>query len=138
MATIHPTVIQYIGVEMKSDFDLPKAVENGLPIESLQRIRDAGLTFTEISDLIIAPRTLKHRRSRGEALSHEEADRVVRMARIVSQADRVFANHDKALLWLRSPDDRLENRTPLSMLRTESGGRLVEEMLWQIDEGIYT
>jgi putative toxin-antitoxin system antitoxin component (TIGR02293 family) len=138
MATIHPTVIQYIGVEAKSDFDLPKAVENGLPIESLQRIRDAGLTFTEISDLIIAPRTLKHRRSRGEALSHEEADRVVRMARIVNQADRVFANHDKALLWLRSPDDRLENRTPLSMLKTESGGRLVEEMLWQIDEGIYT
>jgi putative toxin-antitoxin system antitoxin component (TIGR02293 family) len=60
------------------------------------------------------------------------------MARTISQAENVFGNRDKALLWLRTPDDRLGNRTPLSMLRTESGGRLVEEMLWQIDEGVYS
>jgi uncharacterized protein (DUF2384 family) len=36
------------------------------------------------------------------------------------------------------PEDRLHNRTPLKMLTTESGGRLIENMLWQIDEGIYT
>jgi putative toxin-antitoxin system antitoxin component (TIGR02293 family) len=96
------------------------------------------LTFTEVSDLVIAPRTLKHRRSRGEALSPEETDRALRVARSVSLAETIFGNREKALLWLRGSDDRLNGRSPLSMLRTESGGRLVEEMLWQIDEGVYT
>jgi hypothetical protein len=36
-------------------------------------------------------------------------------------------------MWLRMSDERLENRTPLKTLTTESGGRLVENMLWQID-----
>jgi putative toxin-antitoxin system antitoxin component (TIGR02293 family) len=81
---------------------------------------------------------LKHRKARGEHLSHEETDRVVRVARVVALAESVFGNHEKALLWLRSPDDRIGNRSPLSMLQTESGGRLVENMLWQLDEGVYS
>jgi putative toxin-antitoxin system antitoxin component (TIGR02293 family) len=137
MAT-HSNISQLIGVAPKSEFDLPKIIEKGLPTESLQLLREAGLSFTEVSELIIAPRTLKHRKARGELLSHEEADRVLRMARIIGQAEDIFGNREKALVWLRTPDDRLDDRTPLSMLRTESGGRLVEEMLWQIAEGIYT
>jgi putative toxin-antitoxin system antitoxin component (TIGR02293 family) len=133
-----PNISQFIGIAPKSEFDLPKIVEHGLSTDSLQLLRDAGITFTEVSEVIISPRTLKHRRSRGEALSEEESDRVVRMARILGQAEGIFSNRDKALLWLRTPDDRFDDRTPLSMLRTESGGRLVEEMLWQIAEGIYT
>lgn len=134
----NPNISQLIGVSLKTEYDLPRIIENGLPTDSLQLLREAGLTFTEVSEIIISPRTLKHRKSRGEALSHEEADRVVRMARVIGQAEDVFGNREKALLWLRTADDRLDDRTPLSMLRTESGGRLVEEMLWQIAEGIYT
>jgi putative toxin-antitoxin system antitoxin component (TIGR02293 family) len=128
---------RFIGVVPKSEFDLTRIVEEGISTESLQLLRDAGLTFTEVSEIIISPRTLKHRRSRGERLSTEEADRAVRVARILSLAENVFANRSKAFEWLRTSDDRFENRTPLSMLRTESGGRFVEEMLGQIDEGIY-
>jgi putative toxin-antitoxin system antitoxin component (TIGR02293 family) len=63
---------------------------------------------------------------------------MLRVARTISLADQVFGNHEKALTWLRQGDERLKDRTPLSMLHTESGGRLVENLLWQIDEGIYS
>jgi putative toxin-antitoxin system antitoxin component (TIGR02293 family) len=128
---------EYIGLTPKSEFDLAEIVEKGLPIESLAHLKEKGLTFSEVSNVVISPRTLKHRKARGQALSQEETDRVVRVARIVALAEQVFRNHDKALAWLRSTDDRLADRTPLSMLHTESGGRLVETMLWQVDEGIY-
>lgn len=131
MAT-HPNIDQFLGP------DIWQTTETGIPLSSVQLLRDAGLTFTEVSDLVISPRTFKHRKSRGEALSQEESDRVVRVARVLNLAEKVFANHDKAMRWLRIPDDRYGERTPLSLLRTESGGRIVEEMLWQIDEGIYT
>jgi putative toxin-antitoxin system antitoxin component (TIGR02293 family) len=130
-------IAELIGVSPKSEFDLAEMVEKGLPTAAIARLKEEGLTFSEISAVVISPRTLKHRKARGEQLSHEETDRMVRVARIIALAEQVFGTRDKALTWLRSKDDRLKERTPLSMLHTESGGRLVENMLWQIDEGIY-
>jgi putative toxin-antitoxin system antitoxin component (TIGR02293 family) len=127
----------YIGASPKSEFDLAQMVERGLPTDSITYLREQGLTFSEVSEIVIPARTLKHRKERGDQLSHEETDRLVRVARIMSLAERVFRSHEKALAWLRSPDDRINDRTPLSMLQTEFGGRLVENMLWQIDEGVY-
>jgi putative toxin-antitoxin system antitoxin component (TIGR02293 family) len=133
-----PQMFEMIGIAPRSDFDLARITEEGISTDSLSALKDRGLTFSEISEIIISPRTLKHRKARREPLSHEETDRVVRVARILSLAEDVFASREKALMWLRMTDERLENRTPLKMLTTESGGRLVETMLWQIDEGIYT
>ena len=131
-------LFSFVGLKAVSDLELALLPEKGLPLTAIQSLNDQGLTFTEISEIVISPRTLKHRKSRKEKLSSVETDRALRVARIVDLADRVFGSRRKALLWLRSMDDRLENRTPMQMLANESGGRLVESMLWQIDEGIYT
>jgi putative toxin-antitoxin system antitoxin component (TIGR02293 family) len=133
-----PQFFSYIGIEPKSDFELARMTEEGLPLDSIVSLKDHGLTFTEISDIIISPRTLKHRKSRREPLSNEETDRVVRVARLLSMAEEIFGSRTKALAWLRAKDDRLDNRAPLQMLSTESGGRLIENMLWQIDEGAFS
>jgi putative toxin-antitoxin system antitoxin component (TIGR02293 family) len=132
------TLFSFVGLKAVSDLDLALLPEKGLPLTAIQSLKDQGLTFTEISEIVISPRTLKHRKSRKEKLSSVETDRALRVARIVDLADRVFGSRMKALLWLRSVDDRLDHRTPMQMLVNESGGRLVESMLWQIDEGIYT
>jgi putative toxin-antitoxin system antitoxin component (TIGR02293 family) len=131
-------ISEYIGIMPKSEFDLAEIVENGLPTDSLALLKEKGLTYSEISEIVISPRTLKHRKSRGENLSHEETDRLVRVARIVALAENVFGNRAKALLWLRTADDRMSGRNPLSMLQTDAGGRLIESTLWQIDEGVYS
>ena len=133
-----PQLFSYIGIKPKSDFELARLTEEGLPLDSIVSLKDHGLTFTEISDIIISPRTLKHRKSRRELLSNEETDRVVRVARLLSMAEEIFGSRKKALAWLRAKDDRLDNRAPLQMLSTESGGRLIENMLWQIDEGAFS
>jgi putative toxin-antitoxin system antitoxin component (TIGR02293 family) len=133
-----PHLGDYIGIAPRSDFDLAEIVEKGLPTGSLALLKQRGLSVTEISEIVISPRTLKHRRARGEHLSHEETDRMVRVARIVALADEIFGDHSKALLWLRTEDDRIGGRRPLSMLQTDAGGRLIESMLWQIDEGVYS
>jgi uncharacterized protein (DUF2384 family) len=40
--------------------------------------------------------------------------------------------------WLRHCSDRLGDRTPLSMLQTEAGGREIESMLHGIAHGIFS
>lgn len=123
----------------KADNNLQVAVlaEQGLPLSSVNVLREEGLTFGEVHGLVVPARTLKHRKEKKQPLSLEETDRALRVVKVLALADRVFGNHDKALRWLRRQNQRLEGRTPLEMLRSEVGGDLVRQMLYQIDEGIY-
>lgn len=126
-----------MGVAPKSDFDRAILTEKGFPLASIDALIEQGLTLKEISDLIISPRTLKHRKARKTQLSPAETERVIRIARILTLADKIFGTHEKAMRWLRNPDDRYENTAPIYMLVTETGGRLVEKLLWRIAEGVY-
>ena len=93
MATSDLTFEQYIGVSPNSALDLAEIAEKGLPTDSIAYLKERGLTFSEISRIIISPRTLKHRKARGEQLSVEETGRMLRVARIIVLADQVFGNH---------------------------------------------
>jgi len=62
---------------------------------------------------------------------------VLRVIRVLSSAEAIYGGRERALAWLRKPHARLEGRAPLSLLRTDTGSRLVEELLVQIDEGMF-
>ena len=95
-----------------------------------------GFSDSEAYELIIPRRTLAHRIARQELLSKEESDRAVRVARIASLAEQAFGDPDRAWRWLRKPKRRFEGRTPVELLATEAGARLVEEVISQIDDGM--
>lgn len=123
--------------EPASGYQTAEIVERGLPASSVDVLRQEGLTFTEVHDLVLPARTLKHRHTKKQPLSIEETDRTLRVAKVLALAEQVFGNQAKALDWLRRPNRRLKDRAPLQLLRSEVGGALVREMLFQIDEGIY-
>ena len=120
---------------LRSDLDLARLVDARLPLTSVESLSSHGMSDEEIYSFILPRRTLAHRKSRSEALTHDESDRAVRIARITSLAEEVFGEDAKAGRWLRKPKSRFDGRTPLEMLRTEAGARLVEEMLMQLDYG---
>ena len=112
-------------------------IERQLSTSAINRLVALGITRTEIDSLVIPLRTLQHRRSRREKLTVEESDRVLRLARLLSQAESLYGSRDRALAWLRRTHPHLGGRTPLEMLKTDTGSRLVEELLVQIDEGMF-
>ena len=115
-----------------------KSVEAGVPVATMAGfVSGSGLEFAEIYDVVIPARTLKHRKARREPLSRDESDKLARLIRIFDQAVRVFGDREKALHWLRKPLRRFSGRTPLEMLPTEFGARMVEEALGQIDFGMF-
>lgn len=119
-----------------SDMDVVKLVHNRLPVNVIDRLLAEGVSKQEIG-LVAPPRTLAHRRANAEPLTIEESDRAVRLARVVAQTESVFGNKEKAMGWLRQPMKRFEGRTPIEMLVSDVGSRLVEEALVQIDEGFF-
>ncbi|MGD0796124.1 MAG: antitoxin Xre-like helix-turn-helix domain-containing protein [Acidobacteriaceae bacterium] len=133
-----PTLKDYLGIAPTSGLELAQLVEKGLPTKNLELLKARGLTFTEMANTVISPRTLKHRKARGENLTPEETERAVRVARTIALAEKVFANRDKAMRWLRHVSGRLDGRTPMSFLNTEAGARQIEGMLHGIAEGIFS
>jgi putative toxin-antitoxin system antitoxin component (TIGR02293 family) len=126
-----------LGVQrLKSDRDLVLLVEERLGTNAIEGLRRGGLSDEEIYTIVMPRRTLTHRRAKRESLSREESDRVVRVARIAALAEEVFADEDRAWRWLRAPKRQFQGRTPLQLLATEAGARLVEELLYRIDDGM--
>jgi putative toxin-antitoxin system antitoxin component (TIGR02293 family) len=141
MSTTQTSWLKHIGAWLghipKSEFDLAVYADKGLPTDVTNTMTKHGLTQGEVSSLVIPARTLKHRRSRHERLSKDETDKAIRSARILSQAQLVFGDDSLALEWMREAKRRFDGRTPMQMMETEAGGRLVEEMLFQLEHGMF-
>jgi len=113
-------------------------IESGVPIATMSTFAESsGIPLKDLYDVVIPARTLKHRRARREPLSRDESDKLARVVRIFDLAVRVFGETPRARTWLEESKRRFAKRTPLEMLRTETGGRMVEEFLIQIDEGMF-
>jgi len=123
-------------------------VERRFETTMVDRLLGLGLTRAEIHSVVLPARTLQHRRSRKELLTVDESDRVIRLLRILRATEAGYGNRDSALEWLRRPNPRLDSelrnvlfaqggRTPMSLLTTEVGARMVEELLGQIQHGMY-
>ncbi|HEX3986835.1 MAG TPA: antitoxin Xre/MbcA/ParS toxin-binding domain-containing protein [Acidobacteriaceae bacterium] len=113
-----------------------RIVEGRLAPSVIKRLISLGLERSEIDSIIIPQGTLQHRRSRREKLTVEESDRVLRAVRVLSLAESVYGNRERALAWTRKPHVRLDGRA-LSLLKADTGSRIVEELLVQIDEGMF-
>jgi len=120
-----------------TETEILRIVEGRLSPSVIKRLTTLGLERAEIDETVIASRTLQHRRSRREKLTMEESDRVLRIIRVLSSAETIYRTRERALAWLRKPHARLEGRAPLSLLKTDTGSRIVEELLVQIDEGMF-
>ncbi|MFM9969059.1 MAG: antitoxin Xre/MbcA/ParS toxin-binding domain-containing protein [Burkholderiales bacterium] len=119
-----------------TEFDFFQAIHQGIGLRAIDTLKKEGLLASEIA-LIIEPRTLSHRRTKRQPLSPEESERAARVSRMLTLATRVFGSRDKALAWLRKPQSRIGGLAPMALLSGESGGRIVEEALIQIDEGYF-
>ena len=112
------------------------AIRAGLPISAVDEALASGrVTAAEIDRLAIPRKTLAHRRAKGR-LTPEQSDRLVRILRIVTEAEATFDDRTRAGVWLRRPTSALGGEAPLDLLDTEVGARQVETLLGRIAHGI--
>jgi putative toxin-antitoxin system antitoxin component (TIGR02293 family) len=137
MPTLTQDIGDWLGEEIDSELALAKAVHQGLPLSVFATFLKHGLTNEEVHKIVIPARTFKHRKAKVMPLSVDESDKAVRAARVLVYAEKTFGSRDKALSWMRQPKKRFEGEAPMQMLQTGAGARLVEEMLIQVDEGMF-
>jgi putative toxin-antitoxin system antitoxin component (TIGR02293 family) len=119
-------------------------------IEMLQK----GLPFGELEDLQgilevpaeklaamlrISKATFHRRKGSAGTLPAAVADRVVRYARLLGLACKVFDDDlGAAKQWLNAPQFGLGGAVPLEYAKTEIGAREVECLLGRIEYGVYS
>ena len=94
-----------------------------------------GIEPRLLLDMIRIPARTALRRHAAGFLNTEEADRLLRVARVVEEAIRIFGSEEKTSRWLKTSHPLLGDTTPLSLLDSDAGARLVEEELVRIDYG---
>lgn len=115
-----------------------REIERGLPLNAIDEFSAySGIPVKQLLEVVIPPRTLKHRRQRKEPLNIDESDRLARVAKMFELAAKVYGNRKDGKDWLTSHMRRFHGKTALSMLRTEAGEQAVQEFLIQIDEGFF-
>ena len=124
-----------VGLEVHSDADMAGAVSGGFNVQAIDALKQSGVTDVEVGSLIIKPRTLSHRRANGGRLTVDESDRAARVARGLVLAERTFANREKASRWMHRNLGTLGGRTPMELIRTDAGARVVESLLARISWG---
>jgi putative toxin-antitoxin system antitoxin component (TIGR02293 family) len=123
------------GEDIASEADLARVVARRIPLRALTHFTRSGFSEQEVAEYVIPPRTRRHRKARREPLTVDESDRLVRLTRIQALAEDVFGDIEKANRWLRKPLGILDGRSPLDVARTDSGARLIEQILAKIDWG---
>lgn len=71
--------------------------------------------------------------------ANTELNQVRPPARSISlsaRAGEVFANREKALAWLETPNPSLQDRTPIEAANTEEGFEQADEVLTRIEHGV--
>lgn len=66
------------------------------------------------------------------------ADRVLRIARVLDEAEDALEDGGRAVRWLTAEVPALGGRVPLDLLRTDLGAKLVTDELARIKYGMYS
>lgn len=125
--------------EIRTEMDWVETVKSGLPTSAVDKvIEKLGFSSVEIEALVLPRRTLAHRRARKQALTLDESVRLARVARVALEANETFGDGANAHKWLRRPNRALNGTSPIALLDTDDGARLVEVILGRLAHGLFS
>jgi len=117
-----------------------EALRAGLPVTALIDLQvGLDVPVEKLAPMLgISKATFHRRKGAGKRLGIAESDRVVRFARLLGKAVKVFDDIADAKQWLNSPQFGLGGAVPLDYAKTEVGAREVENLLGRIEYGVYS
>jgi putative toxin-antitoxin system antitoxin component (TIGR02293 family) len=91
----------------------------------------------QLANWLDISRATLHRRKKTGHFDKNESDRIARLARVFGKAFELFGSEEAAREWLKSPAHAMRGETPIAFCDTEVGARMVEDLIGQIDHGVF-
>ena len=143
-----PSPFRYVDIFHASPTDRIRIIKNGVPASKAKRLI-ADLHFDQgvlLGALNLKTATVNRKAARDEALSPEDGERVIGIAKLIGQLEAMLQDSGRpgafdgpAWLsqWLREPVPSLGGSAPIGLLDTMEGQSLVSQALAQIQSGAY-
>ena len=125
-----------------SPIDAHEMLVFGLPGTALTRLivrlGDVGKTKSFEKAIGISQRTVQRRRDTPEwRLTPEQSGRAWKFAEVFAQASEVLGSEEEAKRWLEARAMALDQRRPIDLLASPAGTELVENLLVQLEYGVF-
>lgn len=117
--------------------DADDQIRKGYSIEVAVRLQEV----LDLSDETMAEilgrsrRTYRRYRNAEKRLGLSESERLFRYLRLLSRAEEVFGDCEKAAWWLNEPNAALDGRVPVEVALTAPGAEIVEDLLGSLEHG---
>jgi putative toxin-antitoxin system antitoxin component (TIGR02293 family) len=123
-----------------SSAQLIEVLEAGLPVSELTALQSSlEVSADKLAPMLgISKATFHRHKGAGSRLDPVVSDRVIRFARLLGKAVKVFGDLGDAKEWLNAPQFGLGGAVPLVYAKTEVGAREVENLLGRIEHGVYS
>jgi putative toxin-antitoxin system antitoxin component (TIGR02293 family) len=114
-------------------------IRAGLPMVEFEALQELlGLGAEELAGHLSISRSTLIRRRKSRRLDAQESDRLLRYARLYTQAETTLGDAEAAQQWLKTPTRALGYESPLHFAETEAGAREVENLLGRIEHGVFS
>lgn len=136
---VRETGVAYKATSSSSEMNLVERARSGIQKKTLHKISElSGLSLKELSKLLpVSLRTIQ-RYNEEDLLEPSVSERALMITEVLAHGQRVFQSTDKLRHWLHTPSLALGNKTPLSLLDTSFGARMVTDLLGRIEYGVYS
>jgi putative toxin-antitoxin system antitoxin component (TIGR02293 family) len=123
-------------VAARSPFGLISRIENGLPVEALERMAQLLAPEDARFKYRLVPKATLERRKGSQRLSSDEGTRLARLARVWSLALDVWKDEEEARNFLFRPHPMIENKRPIDVvIQNEFGAEMVVDILGGLKYG---
>jgi len=128
-----------VAYETTSSMNFVELARQGIAKNSLQKLAEiGGISIKQFTELLpVSLRTIQ-RYSGKDLLAPEVSDHALRIAEVFAKGIDVFDTRQSFQRWLQSPLVGLGGQTPLSLLDTSFGVRMVMNELGRLEHGVYS
>ena len=123
-------------VAARSPFGLISRIEDGLPIDALERMAQLLAPEDARFKYRLVPKATFERRKSAQRLSSDEGTRLARLARVWSLALDVWKDEEEARNFLFRPHPMIEDKRPIDVvIQNEFGAEMVVDILGGLKYG---
>jgi putative toxin-antitoxin system antitoxin component (TIGR02293 family) len=121
--------------------EVHEAILEGIPGRALKcmishvHLIPADLVWGAIG---ISHRTVqRYSKEKTASLDQAQGARLWKFAEILAAAIELQGSQEAGEEWLKTPQMALDQKTPLEMMKTTAGAEMVQDLLIQLDHGVY-